>query len=568
MSGLSLKKFTRVPKWVRALALMGLVAAVSLASACLPGGGGEGSGSRPSTSIPSLTEPAPENGKEPFLQRGLPGKRQERLMLASSSGDLNLDPFARTPGLFPVDSSGFCQTLYETLLVYAPDTFDYQPLMARRIHVLDREIRIELPEKKAWQDGQPVTGSDLVFSLTLHQALKTEAGLALEKLVESMELAEDDRLILRLNQEEMAADLGCLDALSRALIVPKHLWEPLLDDLLADGRLDEEKIPRIGSGPWTFVQEDEYSLSFSLDPGSPAYVSFLKYRQPVLSRQALFRGELDMVFFSGPDESLHDPVWGEGGRDLLPLICGEREAGISLNPLAQNLLTQRSFRLLLGQAVDPDISGPILMPLGPSAGRPLPPTPGVAGKDLVDDLGLVRSSDEGWLEEEGRRLPALRLLYPRGSGRVEEVCRYFQEEARKLGIEIILKSLEEDEWARAYREGNYELIFSQGSVNESPARLLERYLYIPGLAQEVGGSTEQFDLDRGRQLTEKLAVSKGERAIRSALEDLSAWSATEGLFIRLASGPVEAAAWNPESAVEVNPSSLFPQGAYWKDPAS
>lgn len=497
---------------------------------------------------------------------------------------LNLNPFAEGDRLFPVDPTARCQTLYESLVAFSPQSMDYVPVMAETVKLQKQTITIRLPADKTWHDGFPLTGEDILFTIQAHEKLETDLGLRLESLILSMEIQEDDSILIQVREEETNGGIRCLEALARTLILPQHLWKPLLDRLATPDLWGDQDLPLVGSGSWVFWKDDEFALSFSLDEGALAYVSILKYQVPLLVRKALLNQDLDLVLFSDTFENLHDPTWqallAEVDREPLSLICGEKLAGITVNPHGQEILGLRSFRQLLCLVADPTLTGPILMPTSlpisradlltiPSLGKRLDldlilSTLGEGDEASLDQLmtesNLDRSGEGDWLEVEGQRLSALKLLYPLGSDQVERACQSYKEAAKARGIEIRLQGLEEAAWRQAYETGSYDLIYTETAVNESPALLSERLLAIPGLGQD-GFPSDQFDGNQGRYLVGSLGEASSNREVLAGMEDLALWLAHEGLFMPLAAGEVEAGIWNLETGVKVDPQTLFPQAA-------
>lgn len=506
------------------------------------------------------------------------------MLALSDPAQMNLNPFAEGDRLFPVDPTGRCQTLYESLLVFSPQSMDYVPVLAETVKLQNQTIAIRLPADKTWHDGFPLTGEDILFTIQAHERLETDLGLSLESLIQSMEIQEDDSILIQVREEETNGGIRCLEALARTLILPQHLWETLLDRLVTPDQLGDQNLPLVGSGAWVFCKEDEFALSFSLDQEVLAYVSILKYQAPLLARKALINQDLDLILFSHTFESLHDQTWqallAEVDRDPLSLTCGEKLAGITLNPRGQDILGLRSFRQLLCLVADPTLTGPILMPTSPPISRADLLTIPCLGKQLDLDLilstlgegdearldqlmaesNLDRSGEGDWLEVEGQRLTALKLIYPLGSDQVEKACQTYKEAAKALGLNIRLQGLEEAAWRQAYETGSYDLIYTETAVNESPALLSERLLAIPGLGQD-GFPSDQFDGNQGGYLIRSLGEARNNKEVLAGMEDLALWLAHEGLFIPLAAGEVEAGIWSLETGVKFDPLTIFPQGA-------
>lgn len=568
----------------RAMLATGLAILMTLSLACAPQRGRPDS-QESLTTLPDPTQPT-IMGNNLSQDRGLPGKRQERLTLAmTDQASYNFNPFAEGDLLFPVDPTAVCQTLYQSLLVYRPQDMGYQPLLAEKVSLEGHQIRIQLPAAVIWHDGFPLTQADVLFSLAAHQQLATRNGHLFDSLIESIGIQEEEAILIQIREEAMNGEIRFLEALARTLILPSHLWDPLLAGKTSADQLSDSDLPRVGTGPWVFLREDEFALSFSVKEEASAYVSLLKYQESLLAKNAFIHGDLDLLLFSSPFDSFHQPLWQESmageGLDPQSLLCGERLAGISLNPQGLDVMGIRAFRQLLNLVADASAWSQILMPASPALdSSQLLTIPsltrgldrelirqvlGQADQETINrkmaEAGLILEGDSLKFEADKRSLRSLQLVYPFGSESIEAACQAYKIAAKELGIDINLKGVSRKAWQQTYLDGNYDLIYQETQINESPALLSERLLAIPGLVQEDQVPTDQFDGSQGLFLIQALGQARDAKALTAGLEDLSLWLAQEALFIPLAAGPVERGIWNPASRLALDPLSIFPQGA-------
>lgn len=502
----------------------------------------------PQPSLPKATEPS-ENEKNQGIFRGLPGSRDERMTVGVIDPDgMNLNPFASGEGLFPVDPSGHCQPVYQSLIKFVPDNLEYVPALAKNFIRADSYITLTLDQKRQWHDGFFITAQDIIFSINAHMELETETGLIFRELMTEITSDGDQTLQIHFADTLFNADNRLLDALSRTLIVPRHRWESLLAQYTTTNQLDATNLPLVGSGPWRLIQQDEFALSFARfekedsSPQSPEYLSILLFKKPHLMRHAFDRGELDLVLcasFCDDDIVAHNLL---GGSQLL---------GIAVNPSANELLSLRPFRQLLGLSSDIASTTAILMPHNP----PISPlglltVPEVtaslnltglseewllpddsAMEALLLEAGLTMDTTSGLLKRGQAPLKRLELLYPENSQRIEQACEMFRQNARERGIDMSLKSVSVDDWQRRIKEGDYELIYQESSLNETPARLSERLLHAP-----------QMDEEANRLLLE-LGAAKHQQEMIHTMESLSSWMIREQIFIPLAGGQKEMGSW-------------------------
>lgn len=128
-----------------------------------------------------------------------------------------------------------------------------EPYAAESVEwVDDTTVAVTLRSGLMWHDGQPVTVDDVVFSFQAPAGEMSPMYKPFVAPIESVTATGDNTLEFKL-KEPFAAFLT--SGLSKLNLIPKHIWEPILADLEADGVNAEqyqEETP-IGSGPFKFV---------------------------------------------------------------------------------------------------------------------------------------------------------------------------------------------------------------------------------------------------------------------------------------------------------------------------
>jgi len=133
-------------------------------------------------------------------------------------------------------------------------------------------VVVTLREGMKWHDGEDVLSDDAAFSflaaLVGTTVIKEEKGNFYAEFrpeaadyhpfarnVANIEIIDDLSLRFTLNAPSAAFETSSLAKLN---LIPKHIWEPIISDLLqseADADSIQEEIP-IGSGPFKFVAYD------------------------------------------------------------------------------------------------------------------------------------------------------------------------------------------------------------------------------------------------------------------------------------------------------------------------
>jgi microcin C transport system substrate-binding protein len=153
--------------------------------------------------------------------------------------------------------------VYESLMARSQDEpFTLYPLIAEKISVLDDRSAIEffINAKARWQDGQPLTAQDVLFSWQTLRDKGRPNHRSYYKKVARAELTKNNSIIFYFKKnddgsidQEMPLIMGLMP------VIPQHIWQNKAYDQTS------LKIP-IGSGPYKISNIDVgKSTSFSRD---------------------------------------------------------------------------------------------------------------------------------------------------------------------------------------------------------------------------------------------------------------------------------------------------------------
>lgn len=148
--------------------------------------------------------------------------------------------------------SWITELIWDRLLRVGPDGLP-QPWAAESYEwVDDVTIDVTLRSGMTWHDGEPVTVEDVVFSF---QAPMGEEVPMYKPFVGNISNVEalDDRVVRFTLNQPLAPFL--MTTLAKVNLVPKHVWEPILQNLAdvpENAESHQEAVP-IGSGPFKFV---------------------------------------------------------------------------------------------------------------------------------------------------------------------------------------------------------------------------------------------------------------------------------------------------------------------------
>jgi len=165
----------------------------------------------------------------------------------------------------------------------------------------DKTIEVVLREGMKFHDGKPVTVEDVKYTFDLAKEVKAPYYLSKIKYLEEVKIVDDNKLRFILS-EPFAPFIS--NGLALVGILPKHIWEKQYKQEGAEGILNWDNLPPIGSGPFKFDYwrpNEELKLTKFDNHFNPAKVDGL-IRIPYASAygvvQGLKAGEIDSAGWS------------------------------------------------------------------------------------------------------------------------------------------------------------------------------------------------------------------------------------------------------------------------------
>lgn len=172
---------------------------------------------------------------------------QKDIILNSADNVQAINPLYISGG---VDSWVF-ELVYDRLARVGPDGLP-KPWAAETYEWKDdRTLEVKLREGMKWHDGQPVTPEDVKFSFEVAVSGEAPMYAPFATNIESIEIGDGSTVTFTLKQP---AASFVTSSLAKINLVPKHVWEPIIEDLKTKDENAEsyqEQTP-IGSGPYKF----------------------------------------------------------------------------------------------------------------------------------------------------------------------------------------------------------------------------------------------------------------------------------------------------------------------------
>ncbi|MEX4006732.1 ABC transporter substrate-binding protein [Neoaquamicrobium sediminum] len=220
----------------------------------------------------------------------------------------------------------------------------------------DKTIEVKLREGMKWHDGEPLTAEDVKFSFETAVSGEAPMYAPFASNIETIEVVDDLNLVFTLKQP---AASFITSSLAKINLIPKHVWEPVIEDLKTkeeNAESYQEQTP-IGSGPFKFerwLTNEEIVLSANKDhfnaPKADRWI--LRIVPNVEAALGMLRsGEINfMGEFSGDPQVLLQAAEQDGDLEVVSTVeMGFRYVAFN-NRRAP--FDDPAFRKALSQAVD------------------------------------------------------------------------------------------------------------------------------------------------------------------------------------------------------------------------
>lgn len=335
-----------------------------------------------------------------------------------------------------------------------------------------KTITIHFREDAVWNDGEPVTADDAVFS---YQMIMDEANSAYSRYpwdtyVDDVVAVDDQTIQILLSEPYADWSTSLFVGISR--ILPEHILAPIFEE---EGTLDNASwnlLPTVGNGPFTLTEYESAShLIFEANDlywrGRPAldtiYMRLMEDRAAQLA--ALESGESDVGSYIIGSEL--PKIESMGNMEVATSVNGYQVIMfMNMDPeTAHPAMTDPDVRRAIAVAFDRELineklyNGLYEIPASFWHGtkyeapelEPYPYDPDLA-RELLTEAGWEDTNGDGVREKDGQDL-VLRYVYISGTETTDTMVVAFQQQLADVGIKLDIQGgTSEVLWA-SYDEG-------------------------------------------------------------------------------------------------------------------
>lgn len=352
-------------------------------------------------------------------------------------------------------------------------------------------LAFDLDPRARWHDGRPVTARDVAFTFNRYRdtTFSTQYSVILRH-IRSVTAEGDRRVVIRFSQ---VYSEQLYDAAYHMQPLPAHLVDTIPQERLA---LSAFARAPVGNGPYRWGRKESGRLieltanpQFFLGAPKITRVVFLRAPDPEAQMSLLLDGTADAHQAISPVTGVPRMLARKEFviRPVPSLTVGYltfnlRASGDRTQP--HPILADPDVRRALAMAVDRRTlvrvafgdygrvpEGPVAQTqwFGVTGGRPVLPYDPEGARRLLAARGWVAGRG-GVLEKNGVPL-VLRLNYPGPNAARAAMAPLVQEELRQIGVRIELVRLEGAVWVDRRHHGEFDVDFSQASLDPSPANL-------------------------------------------------------------------------------------------------
>lgn len=190
----------------------------------------------------------------------------------------------------------------------------------------ERTVVCTLRAGMTWHDGQPVTADDVIFSFQAPAGDMSPMYKPFVAPIESVTALSDTQVQFVLKAPTAAFETSGLAKLN---LIPKHIWEPALAEMAAQGQNAQDYVEEhpIGSGPFKFVnwapQQEIILEANTAHFEAPKMTRWILRDMPNVSAAlgALQSGEINFLSdYSGDPQLLQQAVASTDGLVLVSTI--------------------------------------------------------------------------------------------------------------------------------------------------------------------------------------------------------------------------------------------------------
>jgi peptide/nickel transport system substrate-binding protein len=423
-------------------------------------------------------------------RRGRSGREGETLFIAGLQWGppRHFNPLGQSAA-WPCGQNAM-QLVYETLLRFNVLDGSLQPGLGKELQTPDENTYvIPLQDGTTWQDGEPLTADDVVFTFELAKRHTELSYASFWTYVEKVEATDERTVTVTLGRDPYNPGL-VRNSLATTFILPRHIWEPREAEGKPMG--EHENLDPVGSGPYQVESYNQQQISLKRFDDywgkqvmgglpKPTYIVHPIFKGNQDGDLRFERGGVDVMQQFTPqiwkmweDKKLPVSTWYKkppyhvpGGMPML--VINTQKKGLD-NPLVRRAL---AFSINYADIADKAMSrysqpanSSLILPIGAEEkyfnkenveANGWRYDPDEAVRILEEEVGAKKGSDGVYVLPDGTRLGPYTAQTPTGWSDWQNALRIVAANAKAVGFDIRTQFPQAPNVTSSVQAGDFDL---------------------------------------------------------------------------------------------------------------
>ncbi len=462
---------------------------------------------------------------------------------------------------FPID--GNCRLSYEALLAYNQSTGELEPMLADRYTTSDSAISVHLDSRAKWNNGQPVTVDDVVYSFQIDSLLPTSRH-GNWKFLSKITSDNDNNIVFHFGK--IKNPLIILNAIAETSILPKAVFEPLIQASKSGKNYDMGKITEfkndsvpVVSGPYNLAtyspdqivleRNDNYwgNVKYNGQKPAPKFIIHSLYNGNNHFNSAMTKGNLDIssVFLPRIWEKAKDSIraWSRNEPyhqpgSITTLFIAHQKEPFNDVAIRRAMMHSINFEKIKSRAISnytPAIQPGFILPFGTESKYFVKEDAEKYGydydvekaKSILTEAGYSWNADGKLLNKKGAPVRSFTIECPQGWTDWEDAIKVIVESFGEIGLTAEEKFVDYGAWDKDLRLGTFDLAMKTQTAELSAASPWNRFEQVMGsvsfkpAGEETFSNQGRYKNDEADKLITKIPGLTSEKELAEAYRELN-----------------------------------------------
>ncbi len=463
---------------------------------------------------------------------------------------------------FPID--GNVRLMYETLVTYNQLNGELEPMLADSFKQTNDAIVVHLDEQAKWNNGQPVTVDDVIYTFFIDSILPTPRH-GNWKYLKSITADKNNNITFAFVPNNRNP-LIILNAIAETSILPKSVFQPVIEGAKDGKEYDFSKVTAfkndvnpVVSGPYdlkTFSPDkivlernDNYWGNAKHDGKKPApkFIIHSLYNGNNHFNSAMVKGNLDVssIFLPRIWDKAKDSIraWSRNEPyhqpgSITTLLIAHQEKPFSDVAFRRALAHSINFEKVKARAISnytPAMQSGFILPFGIESKFFNKEDAEKYGyefdldkaRNILKEAGYSWNADGALLEPDGNPVRTIKLECPQGWTDWEDAIKVIAGTFKEIGIPAEEYFVDYGVWDKDLRHGTFDLAMKTQTAELSAATPWTRFSQVMGpiglrpVGEDAFSNQGRFSNEAANKLLDKIPTIRNENELALAYRELN-----------------------------------------------